>query len=601
MLRRPLFRYLLTTFGISWGCWGLEAILIKMTVLTAAHPLAMLLFIACGFGPTIAALSLLEGGVKRKTLKDFLFRKKAGSRPFAALILAMAFETAVLACFSDGLRPEIPRSWIALPVALVTFLLASFLFGGNEELGWRGTLQPLLQKKLPLSLAILMVGLVWVFWHTPLWFIEGDSHQALPFLPFAFFGLFLSFWLGLLYEYSGAVIIPMLFHGWTNTLLGVLVMRESTAYYLGLSLITLILLVGAFAYRNLHFDYGHDRFMEMKGKACGFVEKRFICADGSEIAYLEGPKHGDALLLIHGQMVSKEDYAAVLPDLSRHFHIFAVDCYGHGNSSKDPKKYNILSLRDDLIVFMKEVIREKTYLSGHSSGALISTAIAAKHKEQVKGLLLEDGPFFSTEKGRAEKTLAYLEFKTIHEFLSQNSEKNYTKYYLDHTSMKEQFNEDGRDNWSRLVRNPFLKRLNAKRKNSGKMPMVWYYPPKIKLNELVFLTRNMKDGSGQYDLRFAEAFYDFSFFKGFDQEQTLSEIECPTVILHVAPSPKTAPSYVDKNGILLSAMDEKDAEKVHALIKWSCLKSGYASPHDIHADLPRLFIEAVLEMQQKSS
>lgn len=175
-----------------------------------------------------------------------------------------------------------------------------------------------------------------------------------------------------------------------------------------------------------------------------------------------------------------------------------------------------------------------------------------------------------------------------------------TAYYLDHTSMKEQFNEDGRDNWSRLVRNPFLKRLNMKRQNSGKMPIVWYYPPKIKLNELVFLTRNMQDGSGQYDLRFAETFYDFSFFEGFDQEQTLSEIECPAVILHVAPSPKTAPSYVDKNGILLSAMDKKDAEKVHALIKGSCLKSGYASPHDIHADLPRLFIEAVLEMQQKS-
>lgn len=245
-----------------------------------------------------------------------------------------------------------------------------------------------------------------------------------------------------LFRYLLTVIIPMLFHGWTNTLLGVLVLRESSSYYLGLILITLILLLGAFAYRNLHFDYGHDRFMEKTGQACGFVEKKFKTSDGSAIAYLEGPDHGDALLLIHGQMVSKEDYAAVLPDLSRHFHVFAVDCYGHGNSSKDPKKYNILSLRDDLIAFMKEVIREKTYLSGHSSGALISAAIAAKNKEQVKGLLLEDGPFFSTEKGRTEKTLAYLEFKTIHEFLSQNSEKNYTKYYLDHTSMKEQFYSD---------------------------------------------------------------------------------------------------------------------------------------------------------------
>ena len=206
-----------------------------------------------------------------------------------------------------------------------------------------------------------------------------------------------------LFRYLLTVIIPMLFHGWTNTLLGVLVLRESSSYYLGLILITLILLLGAFAYRNLHFDYGHDRFMEKTGQACGFVEKKFKTSDGSAIAYLEGPDHGDALLLIHGQMVSKEDYAAVLPDLSRHFHVFAVDCYGHGNSSKDPKKYNILSLRDDLIVFMKEVIREKTYLSGHSSGALISAAIAAKNKELVKGLLLEDGLFFPLKREEQKK------------------------------------------------------------------------------------------------------------------------------------------------------------------------------------------------------
>ena len=77
----------------------------------------------------------------------------------------------------------------------------------------------------------------------------------------------------------------------------------------------------------------------------------------------------------------------------------------------------------------------------------------------------------------------------------------------------------------------------------------------------------------------------------------LSEIECPTIILHVAPSKETAPSYYDEKGILLSAMDEKDAEEVHTLIK--TLKSGYESSHDIHADLPEQFVDAVIEMKQQ--
>ncbi len=367
--------------------------------------------------------------------------------------------------------------------------------------------------------------------------------------------------------------------------------------FIVLLFVLFIILLTAFAYRNLHYDYGNDRFLNRRGSAIGFREEIYETNDGSKIAYLEGPDNGEPLLLIHGQMVSKEDYAKVLPELSKHFHVFAVDCYGHGKSSKDPGKYNITSIRDDLIFFMRDVVREKCFVSGHSSGALISAAIAAKNKEQVQGLLLEDGPFFSTEAGRAEKSFAYLDFKTINDFLAQSAEKNYTKYYLEHTYMKEAFNRDGKDNWSFLVEKPFAERI---RENSAEMPIVWYYPPEIGLNGLIFITRNMQDGTGEYDLRFGKTFYDFSWFEGFDQRAALAEIECPTIILHVAPSKETAPSYYDENGILLSAMDEKDAEEVHSLIRGSVLKSGYESNHDIHADLPEQFIEAVLEMKNQN-
>lgn len=224
-----------------------------------------------------------------------------------------------------------------------------------------------------------------------------------------------------------------------------------------------VLLLAIFAYRNLHHDYSNDRFLTTKGKSSGFKERTYKIVDGSTIAYLEGPGNEPDLLLIHGQMVSKEDYAKVLPDLSRDFHVFAVDCYGHGNSSKDPNKYTIRAISDDLIEFMKNVIGEKTYVSGHSSGALIGARIAAMNAEQVVGFLPEDGPFFSTEPGRAEKTFAYSEFKTIHDFLAQDEVKNYTTYYFEHSAMREQFNKDGKDNWSVLVKKPFLKRMKTRK------------------------------------------------------------------------------------------------------------------------------------------
>ena len=44
-------------------------------------------------------------------------------------------------------------------------------------------------------------------------------------------------------------------------------------------------------------------------------------------------------------MVSKylgEDYAKVFGELSKRYHVYAVDCYGHGGSSKNPAKYSAL-------------------------------------------------------------------------------------------------------------------------------------------------------------------------------------------------------------------------------------------------------------------
>lgn len=352
------------------------------------------------------------------------------------------------------------------------------------------------------------------------------------------------------------------------------------------------LLIIAFAYRNLNYDYGNDSWLDDQGEDLGFRELVYQTLDGNQIAYLEGPDGGPALLLIHGQMVSKEDYAKVLPALSEHFHIYAVDCYGHGQSSKNPAKYPALMQRDDLIEFVNTVIGETVVLSGHSSGALIASTIAAQAPNQVKALILEDGPFFATEPGRAEKTFSYQEFKNIHNFLNDDDKTNYTSYYLDHNYMQTFFQQDGKDHWEWLVRKPFSKRIEEE---SGQMPLVWYYPPELGLNALIYMTRNLQDGTGNYDLRFGEMFYDFTWFEGFDQAETLAQIQCPTLVLHVAPPEQTAPSYYDDQGILLAAMDEKDAERVHDLISNSQLKSGFESSHDIHADLPDNFVEVVVE------
>ncbi|MFT3942451.1 MAG: alpha/beta hydrolase [Ancrocorticia sp.] len=351
--------------------------------------------------------------------------------------------------------------------------------------------------------------------------------------------------------------------------------------------------VGFYAYRNLNYDKAAQKLI----RRAGMIEKQATLPDGSVLNYGEGPANGlTPLMLLHGQNVSWEDYANVLPELTKHYHVFAVDYYGHGGSSKNPDKYSAKAIGEDLIWFLEEIIQQPAVVSGHSSGGLLTAWLAANAPDSVRGVVVEDAPFFSTEPGRAEKTFAGLGFKLTHDFLNQTEETNYTRYSLEHTYMQEFFNADGQDNWSKIVKDPAFKYMD---KHPGKVPRLWFYPPSLGVNELFDLTANLQDGTGDYDLRFGETFYDYSWFEGFDQAETLARIQCPTTILHVAASDATAPSYYDKNGILVSAMDNDDAARAQQLVAGSELIGGFKSNHDIHKDRPQEFTDVLVKFKDK--
>lgn len=351
-----------------------------------------------------------------------------------------------------------------------------------------------------------------------------------------------------------------------------------------------------FAYRNMRQDILNERFLEKKGYRLGFTEEMAKIDDGSEIYYLKGPDNGPKLLLLHGQQVSCLDYAKVLPKLSKEFHVYALDYYGHGNSSKNPDKYNAVEIGNDIIWFIENVVQGKVYISGHSSGALLAAYVSAKAPDYVVATILEDGPFFSTLPGKAEKTISWLSFKNMYTYLNQNEISTFMEYSLENDYMQEVFNAEDPQAWNKIVKEPALKYLD---KHPGEIPKIWYYPPELGINSLYALNANMQDGTGNYDLRFGVTFYDFSWFEGFNQEDILKNIQSPTIVMHVAPNEITASGYYDENGILLAAMDETDARKVIDLVPNGKYIGGFNSTHDIHADLPDDYIEVLLDLKNQ--
>lgn len=234
--RKRLVKYLVFTFLITWIAWWGDALLVKTTSLSASDVLPMILFTVGGFGPTVAACLCLEDGFSLKNLKNFIFRN--AKKNWLFIVVAIILETIFFYACSDGLIPSIPKSPIAGIVVLVVFVQATILYGGNEELGWRGTMQPILEKTIPSPVATFLIALVWGCWHIPLWFIEGDSHQNMSFVTFLVLGVALSYWLAAIYDATGAVLFCMMLHGWTNTLMGVFDIKQGAIYYFGLAILT---------------------------------------------------------------------------------------------------------------------------------------------------------------------------------------------------------------------------------------------------------------------------------------------------------------------------------------------------------------------------
>lgn len=219
--------YLLITFFVSWFCWGLLALLTALGAIKFMSVLGVILFLLGGFGPTFSAIMCIEGKITfKKILRlSFSYQKKS----WWAFVLISLLLGAVIGVSSGELNPAFP--WYSWPIVL---LATTFIGGGNEELGWRGTLQPILDrvitarvknKTLGFIATVVIVGAVWAIWHLPLWFVVGSTQQGMNFGVFALQALFLSFLLGYIYRKTGSVFFCMIFHGLANLLMGIFIIK----------------------------------------------------------------------------------------------------------------------------------------------------------------------------------------------------------------------------------------------------------------------------------------------------------------------------------------------------------------------------------------
>ena len=147
---------------------------------------------------------------------------------------------------------------------------------------------------------------------------------------------------------------------------------------------------------------------------------RTVDLDNVRIHYAEAGGAAPALVIVHGATGSHASFLPLLPALAQHAHVYAIDLRGHNLSGRTPGAYQIPDYGRDVAAFLRTVVGKPAVVAGHSLGGLVTAWLAASAPDLVKGILLEDPPFYITQSPRLETTPFYGFFLFLRDALRQH-------------------------------------------------------------------------------------------------------------------------------------------------------------------------------------
>ena len=119
---------------------------------------------------------------------------------------------------------------IASALSILLQLPLFILIGGLEEIGWRGFMLRELSKRMPAFTSTLLVSVVWILWHLPLFFIIGTYQNEYLNIPvFSVSVISFSFLLSTIYYKTNSIFLCIMAHALCNSVLNVFVSNQSLA------------------------------------------------------------------------------------------------------------------------------------------------------------------------------------------------------------------------------------------------------------------------------------------------------------------------------------------------------------------------------------
>jgi pimeloyl-ACP methyl ester carboxylesterase len=119
-------------------------------------------------------------------------------------------------------------------------------------------------------------------------------------------------------------------------------------------------------------------------------------------ASVHGPAAAEPVLFLHGMSQSRDTWEEIRERLADRYRIWTLDFRDHGHSDRSPS-YDLAGYVSDAEAALATIGRPSIVV-GHSLGACIAGILAQTPHPKVRGVFLEDPPWYLGQPGEWEQT-----------------------------------------------------------------------------------------------------------------------------------------------------------------------------------------------------